>query len=69
MQVPIKLFTENINWSRKNFIFNLINGLGSNDVRLSKRKKLSSRRMRGFEKGKIGPKMELIMLEEIMLQL
>ena len=32
-----------------------INGLGSDDVRLSKRKNLSNRKMRGFEKNKIGP--------------
>ena len=33
-----------------------INGLGSDDVRLSKRKGLSTRRLRGFEKNKVGPK-------------
>ena len=32
-----------------------INGLGSDDVRLSKRKSMSTKRLRGFEKGKIGP--------------
>ena len=32
-----------------------INGLGSDDVRLSKRKGMSTKRLRGFEKGKIGP--------------
>ena len=32
-----------------------INGLGSDDVRLSKRKNLSGKRLRGFEKGKVGP--------------
>ena len=32
-----------------------INGLGDDDVRLSKRKGLSTRRLRGFEKNKIGP--------------
>ncbi len=32
-----------------------INGLGSDDVRLSKRKVLSSRRLRGFDRGKVGP--------------
>ena len=30
-------------------------GLGDDNVRLSKRTNLSSRRLRGFEKGKIGP--------------
>ena len=32
-----------------------INGLGTDDVRLSKRRNLSGKRLRGFEKGKIGP--------------
>ena len=32
-----------------------VNGLGSDDVRLSKRKGLSSKRIRGFERNKIGP--------------
>ena len=32
-----------------------MNGLGSDDVRLSKRKGLSSKRIRGFERNKIGP--------------
>ncbi len=32
-----------------------INGLGEDDVRLSKRKGLSERRLRGFERNKIGP--------------
>ena len=31
-----------------------VNGLGSDDVRLSKRTTISSRRLRGFEKGKTG---------------
>ena len=33
-----------------------INGIGSDDVRLSKRRGLTSRRLRGFEKNKIGPR-------------
>ena len=37
------------------FLFSTINGVGDDDVRLSKRKNLSSRRLRGFEKNKIGP--------------
>ncbi len=37
------------------FFLSTINGLGSDDVRLSKRKSLSSRRLRGFEKNKVGP--------------
>ena len=32
-----------------------INGIGEDDVRLSKRKSLSTRRLRGFEKNKVGP--------------
>ena len=45
---------ENVIGSGK-FLLSTVNGLGSDDVRLSKRKSLSSRRMRGFEKNKIGP--------------
>ena len=37
------------------FYLSSINGLGDDDVRLSKRQSLSSRRLRGFEKGKVGP--------------
>ena len=37
------------------FHLNTINGLGSDDVRLSKRRGLSTRKLRGFEKNKIGP--------------
>ena len=32
-----------------------INGLNDQDVRISKRKFLNSNRLRGFEKGKVGP--------------
>ena len=35
--------------------FSSVNGLGSDDVRLSKRKSVSTRRLRGFEKNKVGP--------------
>ena len=35
--------------------FSAINGLGEDNVRLSKRTNLSSRRLRGFERGKVGP--------------
>ncbi len=45
---------ESIVGSSKIFI-TTINGLNDDNVRLSKRKKLSSRRLRGFEKGKVGP--------------
>jgi outer membrane protein insertion porin family len=37
------------------FYFSAINGLGEDNVRLSKRTNLSSRRLRGFERGKVGP--------------
>ena len=49
-----KLFTENVIGSSKLFL-TAVNGLGDDDVRLSKRKNLSSKRLRGFERGKIGP--------------
>ncbi len=49
-----KLFTENIVGSSKLFL-TAVNGLKDDDVRLSKRKNLSSKRLRGFERGKIGP--------------
>ena len=32
-----------------------VNGLGNDDVRLSNRTGISSRRLRGFEKNKVGP--------------
>ena len=50
-----KSFGENLIGSGKIF-FETINGLNNEDVRLSKRKTLSSKRLRGFEKGKVGPK-------------
>ena len=49
-----KTLTEDVIGAGKFFI-SAINGLGSDDVRLSKRRGLSSRRLRGFEKGKVGP--------------
>ena len=49
-----KTFSENIIGAGK-FLFTSIDGLGGDDVRLSKRKGLSTRRLRGFEKNKIGP--------------
>ncbi len=50
-----KTITENVIGAGKIYL-SAINGLGSDDVRLSKRTALSSRRLRGFEKGKVGPK-------------
>ena len=49
-----KAITENIIGASKLY-FTSINGLSNEDVRLSKRKNLSSRRLRGFERGKVGP--------------
>ncbi len=37
------------------FYFASVTGLGSDDVRLSKRKGISTKRLRGFERNKIGP--------------
>ncbi len=45
---------ENVVGSGKLFL-STVNGLKGDDVRLSKRKGLSSKRLRGFEKNKIGP--------------
>ena len=47
-------FNENLVGAGK-FFLSTVNGLGSDDVRLSKRTTVSSRRLRGFEKGKVGP--------------
>ena len=38
------------------FYLSAVNGLGDDDVRLNKRKNLSTKKLRGFEAGKIGPK-------------
>ena len=49
-----KSLNENIVGSTKLYL-SAINGIGPDDVRLSKRKYLSERRLRGFERGKVGP--------------
>ena len=49
-----KSITEDIVAAGK-FYFSAINGLGSDEVRLSKRRSLSTKRLRGFEKNKVGP--------------
>ena len=49
-----RTLTEDIIGSGKLYL-SAINGLGSDDVRLSKRRSLSGKRLRGFEKGKVGP--------------
>ena len=47
-------FGENIVGATKFFV-SAINGIGEDDVRLSKRANLSTSRLRGLERGKIGP--------------
>lgn len=37
------------------FYLTAVNGIGSEDVRLSKRKGISTKRLRGFERNKVGP--------------
>ncbi len=49
-----KTLNENVVGASKFFIRS-VNGLGSDDVRISKRVGMSSRRLRGFEKNKVGP--------------
>ena len=49
-----KSYSENIVGAGK-FYITSVTGLGEDDVRLSNRKRLSSKRIRGFEKNKIGP--------------
>ena len=48
------LFNENLVSATK-FYATAINGFGDEDVRVSKRKNLSSSRLRGFKRGKVGP--------------
>ena len=47
-------FTENVVNATK-FYASSINGVGSDDVRVSKRKFLSTKRLRGFKRGRVGP--------------
>ncbi len=47
-------FSENVVIANKYFL-SAIDGLNDDDVRLNKRRSLSSKRLRGFERGKIGP--------------
>ena len=49
-----KSLNEDVVGSGKLFL-SAINGLGDEDVRLSKRRSLSEKRLRGFERGKVGP--------------
>ncbi len=46
--------TENVVGAAK-FYVSAVNGIGSDDVRVSKRRFLSSKRLRGFKRGKVGP--------------
>ena len=47
-------FSENITGASKLFI-STANGLSNDDVRISRRKNLSTKRLRGFARGKVGP--------------
>jgi len=49
-----KTLNENVVGSAKVYLSS-INGIGDDDVRLSKRRNISTTRLRGFEKGKVGP--------------
>ena len=40
---------------QQKFILQAINGIGGEDVRISKRRGISTKRLRGFEKNKVGP--------------
>ena len=48
-------FSENILVANKYYV-SAIEGLNDDDVRLNKRNFLSSKRLRGFQRGKVGPK-------------
>ena len=50
-----RTISEDIIWAGK-FYLSAINGLDDEDVRISKRNFLSTKRLRGFKKGMIGPK-------------
>ena len=47
-------FSEDLIGASK-FLLTSVHGLDDNDVRLSKRKSLSTKRLRGFERNKVGP--------------
>jgi outer membrane protein insertion porin family len=47
-------YSENVIGATK-FFLTSVNGLGDDDVRLTKRRYLSPKRLRGFESGKVGP--------------
>ncbi len=49
-----KTITENVIGATK-FYFAAVNGINDEDVRISKRKFLNTKRLRGFKQGKVGP--------------
>ena len=49
-----KTFSENVIGAGK-FYATAVEGLGADDVRISKRKFLSTKKLRGFKRGKVGP--------------
>ena len=49
-----KSLSENVVGAGKLYI-STVTGIGDDDVRISKRKSLSSKRLRGFQRGKVGP--------------
>ena len=49
-----KSLNENVVGAAKIYL-SAINGIGEDDVRLSKRRFISEKRLRGFERGKVGP--------------
>ncbi len=50
-----KTLSENVIGASKLFM-TTVHGIGDDNVRLSKRKNLSSKKLRGFQRGKVGPK-------------
>ena len=52
--IKYKSFSDDVVGASKLYI-STITGIGDDDVRLSRRKNLSSKKLRGFEKGKVGP--------------
>ena len=48
-------FSDNLVVANKYYV-STIDGLSNDDVRLNKRNSLSSKRLRGFQRGKVGPK-------------
>ena len=59
-----KEFSEDLIGALK-FSATAINGIGDEDVKISQRLNLSSRKLRGFEQEKLDQKMVMILLEEI----